>query len=88
MIIAANDNNAEYGPVDVKDRLPAGLVMVPGSGRVGDTEVEPLVSGRNLTFEGLTIPARGTVEVRLSVRIGADVSPGDYASTRPGSPIR
>jgi len=80
VIVAANDNAAPTGPVEVRDRLPAGLAMVPGSASVDGVATTPIVNGRSVTFAGLTIAPNDSIEIRLSVRIGADASPGDYVN--------
>jgi uncharacterized repeat protein (TIGR01451 family) len=80
VIVAANDNPTAAGPLDVVDRLPPGFAYVPGSARLDGAEVEPVVSGRTLTFARLRLPARGSVEIRLTTRIGADVVPGEQVN--------
>ncbi|MBX3531298.1 MAG: DUF11 domain-containing protein [Rhizobiaceae bacterium] len=80
VIVAANDNATAAGPLDVVDRLPPGFAYVPDSARVDGAAAAPSVSGRTLTFAGLRLPARGSVEIRLSARIGADVVPGELVN--------
>jgi uncharacterized repeat protein (TIGR01451 family) len=80
VIVAANDNATAAGPLDVVDRLPPGFAYVPDSARVDGAAAAPFVSGRTLTFVGLRLPARGSVEIRLSARIGADVVPGEQVN--------
>ncbi|MGE0499329.1 MAG: hypothetical protein AB7I79_08735 [Rhizobiaceae bacterium] len=78
VIEAANANVRPAGPLDIRDQLPPGFAYVRGSARVEGLIIEPTISGRTVTFENLTLPANGAIEIRLSARIGADVRPGEH----------
>ncbi len=80
VIVAANANGTAAGPLDVVDRLPPGFAYVPGSARLDGAAATPQVSGRSLVFSGLRLPARGSVEIRLFARIGADVAAGEQVN--------
>ena len=57
--------------VVLHDRLPSGLIYTPGSATVNGTAREPEI-GSTLSWDGITIPAEGTVVVTIAARVVAD----------------
>ncbi|MEP4625213.1 MAG: SdrD B-like domain-containing protein, partial [Tateyamaria sp.] len=68
----AGSNNI---PVDLQDRLPIDLIYTPGSGLIDGVAIEPIVSGRTLTWENVAVAPNATVTLELVARVG------------PGSPL-
>ncbi len=56
---------------DIVDVIPVGLTYRPGSAQIDGSPQEPLISGRELIWSGVTIPANGSVSVTLSLVPGA-----------------
>jgi uncharacterized repeat protein (TIGR01451 family) len=79
-IIVRNPTAAAFGPANVADQLPAGFTYTPGSSLVSGLPLEPAVSGRALTFTGLSIPASGSLSITLNVRVAANAAPGDHVN--------
>ncbi|MCC0030385.1 MAG: DUF11 domain-containing protein [Brucellaceae bacterium] len=75
-----NPTSQPTAPVDVVDTMPPGFVYVAGSGRVDGNAVEPVVAGRVITFENISVPASAEVEIALLVRVSAGVLPGDHVN--------
>lgn len=80
-ITITNPHDVPQTNVDIVDQLPAGLVYIAGSGRIGGAEVEPDQNGRTLTWSGQRVPARGSIEITLGVAVGAGVTVGEYVNT-------
>jgi len=79
-ITITNPHDVPQYNIDIVDQLPAGLVYIEGSSRIGGAEVEPQRDGQSLTWSGQLIPARGTLEITLGVAVGAGVSVGEYVN--------
>lgn len=79
-IVLRNTNAFPVGPTDLVDRLPAGFSLAPGSAVIEGVAVDPVIDGRELQFNALTIPARGSLTIRLNSRVPASATPGDYVN--------
>lgn len=77
-ITVENDNPVPVGPVSVVDLLPSGFFFVEGSATVDGAPVTPNVSGRQVTFDDVTIPPLGSVTVTLSARVTTGVGSGTH----------
>lgn len=67
-------------PVDLQDRLPVDLVYTPGSGLIDGVAIEPVVSGRTLTWESIVVGANSTVVLELVARVGPGSPVGDLTN--------
>ncbi len=67
--------------VSIIDRFPAGFSYVKGSAILDGVPAEPTVSGRELSWSGLTIAGTEVRTVRLLLAVGAGVSEGDYVNS-------
>ena len=76
-----NTEGADRVSVDVVDILPPGFRFVPGSGRVNDTAIEPVVSNRELRWEDQFLPGNTTTVYSIIAVIGAGVTDGDRINT-------
>lgn len=79
-ITITNPHDVPQFNVDIVDQLPAGLVYIEGSGRIGGVEVEPVRDRRTLTWSDQLVPARGSLEITLGVAVGAGVTLGEYVN--------
>ncbi|MEJ8563014.1 SdrD B-like domain-containing protein [Yoonia sp. GPGPB17] len=80
-ITIQNNGTDSVAPVLVRDQLPAGLVYLPGSGRVDGVSVEPDVAGQSLTFTNINLVSGATLSVTLSARMTGDTGYGDLVNT-------
>jgi large repetitive protein len=67
--------------LNVMDNFPAGFKYVAGSARVDGVEVEPVVNGRQLTWQNLSVPVSGKRVIKLLLVVGAGVGEGEYVNT-------
>ncbi|MFN3846697.1 MAG: SdrD B-like domain-containing protein, partial [Paracoccaceae bacterium] len=63
---------------NVADVLPVGFVYQPGSATLGGVAREPVISGRTLTWAGVSLTPGASAVVILDVLVGASVTPGDH----------
>ncbi|TVS14727.1 MAG: DUF11 domain-containing protein, partial [Gammaproteobacteria bacterium] len=66
--------------VTVRDRLPEHFLYREGSAQVGGISVSPVVSGQTLFFEGLSIPAGGSITITLTTYVSSRVEPGTHVN--------
>ena len=66
--------------VVIVDRFPAGFRYVDGSAQVDGVPVEPTVSGRELTWGGMTLAATARHTVKLLLAVGAGVGEGEFVN--------
>lgn len=79
-IVLRNSNAFGAGPVDMIDRLPTGFTLVPGSATLDGAPLAPVIDGRDLRIQALTIPALGTITITLNSRVPASAAPGYYVN--------
>ena len=60
------------------DTLPSGFRFVEGSASIGGAAATPVVDGRRVIFEGITVPANGAVEIRLRMLALSSAGPGEH----------
>ncbi len=80
-IEAISTDGTAYGPVDVVDTLPSGLVYTPGTATVDGDVVEPDVSGNTLRFADLTVPADGSILITLNARVAGSATVGELTNS-------
>ena len=81
VITARNSNAVAINNVDIRDNFPAGFKYVEGSGIIDGVKDEPVINGRVLTWGPVSIPANGSLEVKLLLIVGAGVSEAKYTNT-------
>ena len=79
-IVVTNGNSFVEGPFDIVDRLPEGLVYIPGSATVDGEEAEVTFTAGTVTWSGVTVPALGTLEVMLDARVLNGARAGDLVN--------
>jgi len=67
--------------LNVIDTFPAGFKYVAGSARLDGAEVEPLVNGRQLTWQNLNLGVSDKHVIKLLLVVGAGVGEGEYVNT-------
>ena len=76
-IAVRNSEPVQRAGVTIVDILPPGFKYVAGSARIDGSASDPAISDRELAWRRVTIPANGTVTVKLTAVIGAGVTAGD-----------
>ncbi|WP_412033024.1 hypothetical protein ACLIR7_02185 [Nitratireductor aquimarinus] len=66
--------------VNVVDMTPPGLVFAPGSARLGDTAIAPVVAGRKLVFNDIVLKEGEAVEITLELLVTSAAKPGEYVN--------
>ncbi|WP_420506365.1 DUF7507 domain-containing protein [Nitratireductor aquimarinus] len=66
--------------VNVVDMTPPGLVFAPGSARLGDTTIAPVVAGRKLVFNDILLKEGEAVEITLELLVTSAAKPGEYVN--------
>jgi len=66
--------------VSVVDRLPPGFRYVEGSARLDGVPAEPVVTGHELTWTGLTVTADRHNTLELLTAVGAGVGEGEFVN--------
>jgi uncharacterized repeat protein (TIGR01451 family) len=66
--------------VSIVDDFPAGFTYVAGSALLDGVPVEPTVTGRELSWSGLTIAGTEVRTAKLLLAVGAGVSEGEYVN--------
>ena len=66
--------------VGLIDQMPPGFKYKTGTGRIDAAAVEPLLTGRTLTWKGLVLEANQTIIVKLMLVVGAGVGQSEYTN--------
>lgn len=64
----------------IVDRFPPGFVYVRGSARLDGSPKEPTISGRELSWSGITFGATEHHKIVLLLAVGAGVSEGEFVN--------
>lgn len=77
-IVASNASSGPITNISVVDTLPVGLTFIPGSSTVEGAPVAPssVISGRQISFNSLSINPGGTLTITLSARVAANAPVG------------
>jgi len=92
-VISVQNNLASAARnMTVVDRIPSGFSYIPGTATVQSVAVEPLVSGRLVSFAAINLAGSQTIEVRLSLRVLSTAEAGahknyGYVTDSAGTPI-
>ena len=79
-ITVANGVGVNLPDVTVVDRFPAGFRYVEGSARLDGEPSEPVVNGRELAWNGLTVTADGRHTLVLLLAVGSGVGEGEFVN--------
>ncbi len=79
-IVVRNPQAVTRTNVDVVDIMPAGFQYVANSGRVNAATRAPAITGRELNWRSLVVPANGSVTISLMLTPGAGVRDGDQVN--------
>ncbi len=80
-IIVTNNSDGPVRGLKVEDRLPPGFRFVEGSALVDGALAAPVVNGRLLRFDDVSLAAHSSIEIRLSMNAPASIGPGVYINT-------
>ncbi len=75
-LVARNGDAVDATPITLSDLMPAGFRYVDGSATVDGIAAVPVINGREARFAGLTIPAGGSVTIRLAFDVLTSATPG------------
>ncbi|MGB8267693.1 MAG: hypothetical protein WCE44_15315 [Candidatus Velthaea sp.] len=72
------ENQSQYpiGATTIVDTLPGGMVYIGGSGRFDGKVLDPVVSGRTLTWPLATLPTGASHQITYAATILGSVAPG------------
>lgn len=79
-ITARNTLSATLSGLELDDQIPPGFKYIKGSARLDGIDVEPTMSGRKLSWSGLTFTAGQTRTLKLVLVIGSGVGTGKYVN--------
>ncbi|MFA8444088.1 SdrD B-like domain-containing protein [Yoonia sp.] len=68
-IVLTNENTFVEGFLDVVDRLPNGMIYIPGSATIDGAPADVTFTAGRVTWSDVTVPALGTVTFTLDARI-------------------
>ena len=68
-ITVTNDNPFVLGELDVSDRLPNGMIYIPGSAMIDDVPVDVIFTAGRVIWPDATVPAFGSTVFTLNARI-------------------
>lgn len=80
IITVTNNLNISLNNMNVIDQLPPGFKYIQGSAKVDGTHVEPVVNGRQLTWENIGFSAAQQRSITLMTVVGAGVGEGEYVN--------
>jgi uncharacterized repeat protein (TIGR01451 family) len=79
-ITVTNVYGTPLSGIGIIDRFPAGFKYVAGSARLDGTPAEPLINGRELAWNGLTLQFDQKRTIRFLLVVGSGVSEGEYVN--------
>jgi len=79
-ISVSNSFGLDLTDVTIVDRFPPGFRYVEGSARFDGAPVEPVLTGRELTWSNLTLATDGRHEIKLLLAVGAGVTEGEFVN--------
>ncbi len=79
-ITLSNEHGEELQDLSLVDRFPAGFRYVEGSARIDGVPNEPTLSGRELLWSSLAVPASGRLTVQLLLAVSAGVTEGEFVN--------
>jgi len=79
-ITVSNSFGVDLQDVTVIDRFPPGFRYVEGSARFDGVATEPVLTGRELRWDGLLLATDGRHSIKLLLAVGAGVSEGEFTN--------
>jgi len=79
-ITLTNENTFVEGFLDVVDRLPDGMIYIPGTATIDGAVADVTFTAGRVTWSDLTVPALGSVELTLDARILNGARPGNLVN--------
>ncbi len=79
-ITVQNRAAGSFTNLDVRDMLPAGFGYRKGTAAVDGAAREPSISGRTLTWSGLSFAAGSSHVIRLLLVVGSGVQSGEFSN--------
>lgn len=79
-ITVTNNAVARVRGLTVTDVMPAGFRFAEGSATLDDVDVTPVVNGRNIVFENLTLSGGATAVIRLQLMALSTAGPGKHVN--------
>ena len=80
VITVRNGIGVNLTDVTIVDRFPAGFRYVEGSARLDGEAREPVMTGRELAWPGLTVTPDGRHELKLLLAAGSGVGEGEFVN--------
>ena len=79
-IVVNNTLGVSLGDLEIIDRFPAGFRYVEGSARVDGVPTEPVRTGNELVWTGLTLAPSTPSTIVLLLAVGAGVTEGEFTN--------
>ena len=79
-IVVANPTTQDAIDINIEDTLPPGLLYTPGTATLDGVATTPDVTGRTITFTGVSILIDQEVEIILSTRVTAQADQGELTN--------
>jgi uncharacterized repeat protein (TIGR01451 family) len=79
-IVVSNTLVVPLTDVSIVDDFPAGFKYVPGSGRINDVPVDPVIDGLRLIWNVNSIDVEATYTIKLLLVVGSGVQEGEYVN--------
>jgi len=80
-ITVTNNAAAKVSGITVTDVTPSGFRYVDGSATIDGVAVTPVVNGRNIVFDNLSVPGNGKLVIRLQLTALSSAGPGKHVNT-------
>jgi uncharacterized repeat protein (TIGR01451 family) len=77
-IVVSNTLVVPLTDVSIVDDFPAGFKYVPGSARINDVPVDPVIDGLRLIWNVNSIDVEATYTIKLLLVVGSGVQEGEY----------
>ncbi|WP_176084304.1 DUF11 domain-containing protein [Martelella sp. HB161492] len=78
IISIINNAKSQISEISIEDRLPDGFRYAADTATVDGVQVKPVMNGRTIRIDNITLAAGQTAYVRLSMIALSTLSPGDY----------
>ncbi|WP_176084800.1 choice-of-anchor D domain-containing protein [Martelella sp. HB161492] len=79
-ILATNNSDRQVTGFSVVDTIPSGFRYVTGTATINGQSVTPVVAGRQVRFENLTLKPKEQLTIFLQMMALSTVSPGTYTN--------
>ena len=79
-ITAVNNLGGTLADNDIVDTIPPGFKYVNGSASLGGSKVEPVITGRELRWTTVSLPAGTPLVLKMILIVGTGVGEGEYVN--------